>query len=151
MVFEATPSSPYRDDIVYGRSLILYWETLLSCMLILACALICKLVASAELFISIIYLLWSVLSIGAVQKWGRLKIVYFLPLPSLIVYWIYFYWGSPPSWNGIIYGWTLMPCPFTGRKMFCAGPNFLCRNKNLFTHCASHKHFVPYKKMICIQ
>ena len=26
-----------------------------------------------------------------------------------------------------------MPCPFTGHKMFCAGPNFLCRTKNLFT------------------
>ena len=44
-----------------------------------------------------------------------------------------------------------MPCPFTGRKMFCAGPNFLCQTKNLFTYCACHKHFVPYKKMICIQ
>ena len=46
---------------------------------------------------------------------------------------------------------TVMPCPFTGRKMFCVGPNFLCRTKNLFTYCASHKHFVPDKKMICIQ
>ena len=45
----------------------------------------------------------------------------------------------------------LMPCPFTGHKMFCASPNFLCRTKNLFTYCASHKHFVPDKKMICIQ
>ena len=47
----------------------------------------------------------------------------------------------------------LMPCPclFTDCKMFCAGPNFLCRTKNLFTYVASHKHFVPYKKMICIQ
>ena len=45
----------------------------------------------------------------------------------------------------------LMPCPFTGPKMFCAGPNFLCQTKNLFTYCGSHKHFVPDKKMICIQ
>ena len=45
---------------------------------------------------------------------------------------------------------TLIPCPFTGCKMFCAGPNFFCRTKNLFTYCASHKHFVPDKKMICI-
>ena len=45
----------------------------------------------------------------------------------------------------------LMPCPFTGRKMFCAGPNFLCRTNNVFTYCASQKHFVPDKKMICIQ
>ena len=46
---------------------------------------------------------------------------------------------------------VLMPCPFRGHKMFCAGPNFLCQTKNLFTYCASHKHFVPDKKMICIQ
>ena len=40
-----------------------------------------------------------------------------------------------------------MPCPFTGRpKTFCAGPNFLCQTKNLFTYCGSHKHFVPDKK-----
>ena len=36
--------------------------------------------------------------------------------------------------------WHLMPCPFTGSKMFCTGPNFLCQNKNLFTHCGSYKH-----------
>ena len=46
---------------------------------------------------------------------------------------------------------TFMPCPFTGRKMFCAGPIFLCQIKNLSTYCASHKHFVPDKKMICVQ
>ena len=46
---------------------------------------------------------------------------------------------------------SLMPCPFTGHKMFWAGPNFLCPTKNLFTYCGSHKHFVPDKKMICIQ
>ena len=39
-----------------------------------------------------------------------------------------------------------MPCPFTGPKMFWAGPNFLCQTKNLFTYCGSHKHFVPEKK-----
>ena len=44
----------------------------------------------------------------------------------------------------------VMPCPFTGPKMFCASSNFLCRTKNLFTYCASHKHFVPEQKMICI-
>ena len=89
-----------------------------------------------------------------------------------------------------IYG--IMPCPFTGRKMFCARPNFLSlfknlfkycatplkmsfilsafrvvllqvakcfvpvqfflfQTKNLFTYCACHKHFVPDKKMICLQ
>ena len=26
---------------------------------------------------------------------------------------------------------TIMPCPFTGPKMFWAGPNFLCQTKNL--------------------
>ena len=30
-----------------------------------------------------------------------------------------------------------MPCPFTGPKMFCAVPNFLCQSKNLF--CARQK------------
>ena len=45
----------------------------------------------------------------------------------------------------------LMPCPFTGPKMFWAGPNFLRQTKNLFTYCSSHNHFVPDKKMICIQ
>ena len=25
----------------------------------------------------------------------------------------------------------LMPCPFTGPKIFCAGPNILCQPKNL--------------------
>ena len=44
----------------------------------------------------------------------------------------------------------LMPCPFTCPKMFCASPNFLCHTKKLFTYCASHKHFVPVQKMICI-
>ena len=45
----------------------------------------------------------------------------------------------------------LLPCPFTGPKMFWAGPNFLCQTKILFTYCGSHKHFLPDKKMICIQ
>ena len=56
---------------------------------------------------------------------------------------------------GITYIWSivlkLMPCPFTDPKRFCAGPNFLCRTKDLFTYCGSHKHFVPDKNMICIQ
>ena len=50
-----------------------------------------------------------------------------------------------------ILGKKIMPCPFTGPKIFCAGPNFLCQNKKLFTYCGSHKHFGPDKKMICIQ
>ena len=50
---------------------------------------------------------------------------------------------------GLVKG--LMPCAFTGSKMFWAGPNFLCQTKNLLTDCGSQKHFVPDKKMICIQ
>ena len=46
---------------------------------------------------------------------------------------------------------TLLPCPFTGPKMFWAGLKFLCQTKNLFTYCGSHKHFVPDRNMICIQ
>ena len=44
----------------------------------------------------------------------------------------------------------LMPCPFTGPKMFwAAGPHFLRQAKNLFTYYGSQKHFMPDKKMIC--
>ena len=49
------------------------------------------------------------------------------------------------------YKCRLMPCPSTGPKFFCAGPNFLSQPKNLTAFSASHKHFVPDKKMICIQ
>ena len=51
------------------------------------------------------------------------------------------------------YGFHEVKCLvlFTGPKMFCAGPNFLSQPKNLFTYYASHKHFVPDKRMICIQ
>ena len=42
---------------------------------------------------------------------------------------------------------AVMPCPFTGLKMFWARPNFLCQTKNLFTFCGSHKHSVPDKKI----
>ena len=38
---------------------------------------------------------------------------------------------------------SVMPCPFTGPKMFWACPNFLCQTKNFFTYCGSHNHFVP--------
>ena len=51
----------------------------------------------------------------------------------------------------MFYIYRFVPCPFTGPKMFWAGPNFLCQNKKLFTYCGSHKNFVPDKKMICIQ
>ena len=46
----------------------------------------------------------------------------------------------------------LMPCPFTGPKIFCAGPNFLSQpQKFIYILCQCHKHFMPDKKMICIQ
>ena len=43
-----------------------------------------------------------------------------------------------------------MPCPFTGPKMFCAGPNFLSQPKNLTAFNASSKTFVPAQKPILL-
>ena len=43
-----------------------------------------------------------------------------------------------------------MPCPFTGPKMFCAGPNFLSQPKNLTAFSASSKTFVPAQKTILL-
>ena len=34
-----------------------------------------------------------------------------------------------------------MPCPFTGRKMFCAGLNFMSQPKNLTAFSACSKNF----------
>ena len=39
---------------------------------------------------------------------------------------------------------SVMPCPFTGPKMFCAGPNVLCQTKNLFTY----KKFGPAQNIL---
>ena len=44
----------------------------------------------------------------------------------------------------------LMPCPFTGSKMFCAGPNFLSQHKNLTAFSASSKTFVLAQKIILL-
>ena len=44
----------------------------------------------------------------------------------------------------------LMPCPFTGPKMFCAGPNILGQPKNLTAFSASSKTFVPSQKTILL-
>ena len=44
----------------------------------------------------------------------------------------------------------LMPCPFTGPKMFCASPNVLSQSKNLIAFSASSKTFVPAKKPILL-
>ena len=43
-----------------------------------------------------------------------------------------------------------MPCPFTGPKMFLAGPNFLSQPKNLNAFSASFKTFVPAQKTILL-
>ena len=43
-----------------------------------------------------------------------------------------------------------MPCPFTGPKMFCAGPNILRQHKNLTAFSASSKTFVPAHKPILL-
>ena len=58
-------------------------------------------------------------------------------------------WGT----SGILVtedGKKLMPCPFTGRKMFCAGPNFLSQPKNLTAFSASSTTFVPAQKPIVL-
>ena len=44
----------------------------------------------------------------------------------------------------------LMPCPFTGPKMFCASPNFLTQPKNLTAFSATSKTFVPAQKPILL-
>jgi hypothetical protein len=44
----------------------------------------------------------------------------------------------------------LMLCPFTGPKMFCAGPIFLSQPKNLTAFSASSKTFVPAQKPILL-
>ena len=43
-----------------------------------------------------------------------------------------------------------MPCPFTGCKIFCAGPNFLSQPKNLTAFSASSKTSVPAQKTILL-
>ena len=46
--------------------------------------------------------------------------------------------------------WSFMPCPFTGRKMFCASPNFLRQPKNLTAFSAPSKTFVSAQKTILL-
>ena len=43
-----------------------------------------------------------------------------------------------------------MPCSFTGPKMFCAGPIFLCQTKNLFTFCARQKDDLHSVKLVFV-
>ena len=58
--------------------------------------------------------------------------------------------GSILHFNGYSALSSLMPCPFTGPKMFCAGPNFLNQPKNLTAFSASSKTFVPAQKLILL-
>ena len=44
--------------------------------------------------------------------------------------------------------WQSYTKPFTGPKMFCAGPNVLSHSKNLIAFSASSKTFVPAQKPI---
>ena len=44
----------------------------------------------------------------------------------------------------------LLPCPVTGSKMFCAGPNFLSQPQNLTGFGASSITFVPAQKSILL-
>jgi hypothetical protein len=43
-----------------------------------------------------------------------------------------------------------MPCPFTGPKMFCVGPNVLSQPKNLTVFSAISKTFVLAQKPILL-
>ena len=43
-----------------------------------------------------------------------------------------------------------MPCPFTGPKIFCAGPNVLSKPKHLTAFSDSSKTFVPANKTILL-
>ena len=45
---------------------------------------------------------------------------------------------------------NLMPCPFTGPKMFCASPNVFEPVKNFIAFNASSKTFVPAQKTILL-
>jgi hypothetical protein len=44
----------------------------------------------------------------------------------------------------------IMPCPFTGPKMFCADPKFLSQPKNLTAFSASTKTFEQAQKQILL-
>ena len=50
----------------------------------------------------------------------------------------------------ILWSYLLMPCPFTGPKMFCAGPNFFEPDKNLTAFSASSKTFVSAQKPLLL-
>ena len=84
---------------------------------------------------------------GLMKNGGPQDMIFLMPLLFTI-----FFMSKPLRSMGPHFSYILfLLCPFTGPEIFFAGPNFLCRTKNLFTFCASHKHFVTDKKMICIQ
>ena len=56
------------------------------------------------------------------------------------------FWLGPNHFGQV----HIMPCPFTGTKMFCASPNFLSQPKNLAAFSASSKTFVPAQKPILL-
>ena len=45
---------------------------------------------------------------------------------------------------------AFMPCPFTGPKMFCAGQSILCQPKTLIAFSGSSKNFVLAQKPILL-
>ena len=52
-------------------------------------------------------------------------------------------WPFQARYMGIVFQSTvLLPCPFTGPKMFCVGPNILSQSRNLTAFSASSKTFV---------
>ena len=66
----------------------------------------------------------------------------------------YCFWGRSRSFSLLqsykMFSKSLMPCPFTGHKMFCAGLNFLSQPKNLTAFSASSKTFVLAQKPILL-
>ena len=45
---------------------------------------------------------------------------------------------------------AFMPCPFTGPKMFWASPNFLCQTKKLSTYCGRQKDDLHSVKFVFV-
>ena len=89
---------------------------------------------------------------GAEGIFSRLKCLQYVALGNESIPHV---WALVPNKQFIIgllqRGFSMILMPFTGPKMFWAGPNSLCQTKYLSTYCGSHKRFVPDKEMICIQ
>ena len=74
--------------------------------------------------------------------------IFFLSLIKLTVHFTFmkFLWSilrlcHYKNWKKCM-SWILIPCPFTGRKMFCAGPSFWVSPKIWL-------HLVPLQKLLC--